>query len=107
MCMSYLDAPRIHFFGGYFANPSTINNNLTNYDLKPPLDLSWNPDGSAFFRFRGCAVSSAVGHGGAVSAEDAVDPIIRATVTTPQAPQPKLAKIVDLDPDQQTITQLY
>jgi hypothetical protein len=105
--MSYLDAPRIHFFGGYFANPSTINNNLTNYDLKPPLDLSWNPDVSAFFRFRDCAVRSAVGHDGAVSAGDAGDPITRATVTTPQAPQPKVAKIVDLDPDQQTITQLY
>jgi hypothetical protein len=38
--MSYLDSPRIHFFSGYFADPSTINNNLTNYDLKPPLDLS-------------------------------------------------------------------
>ena len=45
--MSYLDAPRIHFFGTFFANPSTINNTLSNFDLKPPLDLQWNPDGSA------------------------------------------------------------
>jgi hypothetical protein len=48
--MSYLDAPRIHFFGKYFTNPSTISNTLSNYDLKPPLDLSWNPNGSALNR---------------------------------------------------------
>ena len=29
------------------------------------------------------------------------------TVTTPQSPPTKVAKIVDLDPDQQSITQLY
>ncbi len=105
--MSYLDEPRIHFFGKYFANPSTINNDIGNYDLKPPLDLSWNPDGSAFFRFLDCAVSLVVGPDGVGAAGDAGDPIAQATVTTPQAPPPKVAKIVDLDPDQQSITQLF
>lgn len=33
--MSYLDTPRIHFFGKCFAYPSTINNTMRNYDLKP------------------------------------------------------------------------
>ena len=105
--MSYLDAPRIHFFGKYFANPSTINNNLSNYALKPPLILSWNPDGSAFFRFVDCHVSRAVGSDGNVPAAGAGDPIVQATVTTPQAPPTKVGKIVDLDPDQQSITQLF
>ena len=105
--MSYLGTPRIHFFGKYFANPSTINNNLSNYDLKPPLILSWNPEGSAFFRFLECRVSSAVRGDGTVLSAGAGDPITQATVTTPQNPPRKVAKIVDLDPDQQSITQLF
>ena len=35
------------------------------------------------------------------------DPITQATVTTPHSPPTKVAKIVDLDPDQQSITQLF
>ena len=105
--MSYLDAPRLHFFGKYFANPSTINNNLSNFDLKPPLKLSWNPDGSAFFHFLDCRVSSAVRGDGTVLSGGSDDPITQATVTTPQSPPTKVAKIVDLDPDQQSITQLF
>jgi hypothetical protein len=65
--MSYVDAPRIHFFGRYFANPSTINRTLSNDDLRPPLVLAWNPGGSASFYFRDCKVSSAVGLGGPVA----------------------------------------
>jgi hypothetical protein len=105
--MSYLDAPRIHFFGKFFADPSTINNTLSNYSLKPPLVPGWNPDGSAFFRFLDCKVSSAVGRDGQVLGAGAGDPITQATVATPQSPPTKVAKIVDLDPDQQSITQLY
>jgi len=105
--MSYLDAPRLHFVGKYFANPSTINNQLNNSDLKPPLKLSWNPDGSAFFHFLGGRVSSAVRGDGTVLSGGADDPITQATVTTPQSPPTKVAKIVDLDPDQQSITQLF
>ena len=105
--MSYLDPPRIHFFGKYFANPSTINNTLSNFSLQPPLNLSWNPDGSAFFRFLDCQVTKAVGSDGTVLPAGASDPITQATVTTPQNPPTKVAKIVDLDPDQQSITQLF
>jgi len=43
--MSYLDAPRLHFFGKYFANPSTINNQLSNFDLKPPWIKNGCPRG--------------------------------------------------------------
>jgi hypothetical protein len=107
IAMSYLDTPRIHFFGQFFGNPSTINNDLSNYALQPPLDLSWNPNGSAFFRFVNCRVSSAVGADGKVVNPAGGDPIVAAVVSTPQAPQTKVAKIVDLDPDQQSITQLF
>jgi hypothetical protein len=105
--MCYLDHSRIHMFGKFFANPSTINNTLSNYDLKPPLVLSWNPNGSAFFRFPDFSVSSAVRTDGTVVFAGAGDPITQAAVTTPQSPPTKVAKIVDLDPDHQSITQLF
>jgi hypothetical protein len=105
--MSYLDAPRLHFFGKYFANPSTVNNNLSNYNLIPPLQLSWNPDGLAFFRFLDCHVTSVVKGDGTVLSRGSDDLITQATVTTPQSPPTKVAKIVDLDPDQQSMTQLF
>ena len=105
--MSYLDVPRIHFFGTFFANPSTINNTLTNYNLQPPLQLAWNPNGSAFFQFLNTRVSSVVGPDGKVLPTGSGDPITQAMVATPLSPQTKVAKIVDLDPDQQSITQLF
>ena len=105
--MSYLGSPRIHLFGKFFADPSTTNNDLANYALKPPLDLSWNPNGSAFFRFLDCRIGSAVRGDGKVLDPGAGDPIARATVSAPQSPPTKVAKIVDLDPDQQSITQLF
>lgn len=37
--MSYLATPRIHFFGKYFANPSTINYHRT-------LIQTWIKNGS-------------------------------------------------------------
>lgn len=30
--MSYLDLPRLYFSGNFFANPSTINNDLGSFD---------------------------------------------------------------------------
>src|SRR4051812_28143237 len=95
--MSYLDTPRVHFLGAFFAEPSTINNDPSNDSLPPPLDLSRNPDGPAFFRFLDCAASSVVGPDGAVSLPDGGDPLARATVSTVEAPLPRVAKIVDLN----------
>jgi hypothetical protein len=105
--MSYLDAPRVHFFGTFFANPSTINNDLDNFALKPPLDVSWNPEGAALFRFLDCRVSSVVSADGTSLAAAAGDPIAQGTVSTALSPPQVVAKIVDLDPDQQSITQFY
>jgi hypothetical protein len=105
--MSYLDSPRIHFFGKFFANPSTINNELGNYALEPPLDVSWNPEGAALFRFLDCRVSSVVDADGSPLGAGAGDPISEATVSATLSPPQLVAKIVDLDPDQQSITQLY
>ncbi len=46
--MSYLGVPRLHFAGTFLARPSTVNNDITNYDpAQSPLDPGWNPDGDA------------------------------------------------------------
>ena len=124
--MSYLDFPRLHFSGLFYTGPSTLNNITQNYTpgmdfevssppdqynmghTNTPGDSGWNPMGAAQWWLEECTVLSAVGIGGAqVQASDAV---IGALV---QSPSPKtamsdgqggfydIAKMVDLDPDQQ------
>jgi hypothetical protein len=101
--MSYLDLPRLHFFGSFIAQPSTVNNTPTNYDVSAPLgDLLWNPNGTHFFGFTGCKVTGAVLPDGTTS-----DPIVGGAVTTPAAKQPDAAVIVDLDTEQQLVSTLF
>src|SRR5688572_12103213 len=117
--MSYLDAPRFHFYGNFFANPSTINNATENYSLaevynnRPPSSVNpnsvwWNPMGQAFFRIPGattnqftpsCTVSGAVDANGPVTS----DPLLGATFESVIAggPPAQWGRLADLDPDQQ------
>jgi hypothetical protein len=128
--MSYLDFPRLHFSGLFYTGPSTINNITQNYtpsvDLEAPppappdqFDMSgnatgWNPMGVAQWWLEDCAVLSAVGIGGAEV--DASDAVIGAVVQSPSPKTPMsdgqggfydIAKMVDLDPDQQGRSALY
>lgn len=114
--MSYLDAPRFHFFGNFFANPSTINNATENYSLteqynsRPPSSVNpnsvwWNPMGQAFFRIPGangqpCTVTGAVDANGPVTS----DPLLGASFVSIIAggPPAQWGRLADLDPDQQT-----
>lgn len=57
--MSYLDTPRFHFLGKFFANPSTINNATENYNPaevynnNPPSAANPNsvePDGTSLLQ---------------------------------------------------------
>src|ERR1044071_1200061 len=96
--MSYLDQPRINFTGRFFTNVSTINNDLANYDPSQPVnDPGWNPTGIALFQFDSCTVTG-------VQASGDNSKLISAPVTTP--PQPVPGKLVDLDPDQQALSQV-
>lgn len=102
--MSHLDHPRLSFAGRFFTNPSTINNKLANYHpdvrliplagdghsatsvLEEYAGFQYiNPYGLANFLLAGCGVA---GGGELVSG----------------APY---AKLIDLDPDQQSISQIY
>ena len=130
--MSYLDIPRISFNGTFSTNPSTINNFPSNYYAfvepdnfknKPPTAFrnpanfppgvpangpSWNATGLAQFSFSGTVRGYVNANGQAINTGDS---LIGATVTTIPDPQSLFAgsqaKIVDLDPDQQVLTQLF
>jgi hypothetical protein len=110
--MSYLDVPRIHFFGQFLANPGTLNNILANYDPHNPARPLWNPKGVALFQLqgknvkgtplKGCLVTSVLDAEGRLVKKG--DPLVGAAVQS-NAGTP--AKIVDLDPEQQLISQLF
>jgi hypothetical protein len=97
--MSYLDQPRINFTGRFFTNVSTINNRLSNYNptSQIPMRLGWNPNGVAIFQFDSCTVTG-------VQAPCDDGKLLGAPVTTP--PQPVPGKLVDLDPDEQNLSQV-
>lgn len=93
--MSYLDRPRLTFYGRFTANPSTINNTPSNYDMSQPVgDPSWNPDGRHNFSLDDCVVTGLVMDG------DGGEPA-GGTVVTSQT-----GVLVDLDPDQQGVSQI-
>lgn len=127
--MSYLDVPRIHFGGLFFTNPSTINNFDSSYNPTVPLTggqgaylsvppggppAGWNATGTAQLWISECTVLSAMGPGGAPVSGD---PILGALVESPSPNTPKttpdgkgfydIAKMVDLDPDQQGRSAVY
>lgn len=121
--MSYLDVPRLHFSGLFFTGPGTANNRITNYDPSVPLvnpsgqytqNAGWNPLGVAQWWLEECKVLSALGStGAAVPSSDAV---IGAAVQSPSPKTPMsdgqggyfdIAKMVDLDPQQQFRSALY
>jgi hypothetical protein len=97
--MSYLDLPRINFSGRFFTNVSTINNDLQNYDptSQIAMQVGWNPKGVAIFKFDSCTVTG-------VQAPCDNSKLVGASVTTP--PQPVAGKLVDLDPDEQNLSQV-
>lgn len=126
--MSYLDAPRLHFAGLFYTGPSTINNITQNYIPTTPLTLPgqptmldpnavlWNPNGVAQWWLEQCSVLSAVGPTGTAITSSSADPVIGASVQSPSPTTPMsdgasgfydIAKMVDLDPDQQGRSALY
>ena len=115
--MSYLHTPRISFSGRFLADPSTINNNDSNFD--PTVKLSgekadptnplsntsvyWNPNGTHNWELQECRVLGASTEDGTVE-DPSADKLIGATVSNP-GKYP--AKLVDLDPDNQSVSQIW
>lgn len=107
--MSYLDSPRLHFAGWFQADVSTINNDVRFYQnasFVPAYQQlnqngSWNPEGTGVFRFVDCAVTGAVRNGQPVTA----DPLLGYTLQNASHRAP--GKLVDLDPQQQMVSQIW
>lgn len=127
--MSYLDIPRLQFGGLFFTNPDTINNYSRSYDpstqltnasgayISGPPDggpAGWNALGVAQLWLEQCTVLTAVDAAGTVITSG--DPVLGAAVESPSPKTPKsapdgtfydLAKMVDLDTDQQGRSAVY
>jgi hypothetical protein len=103
--MSYLDVPRIHFAGGFWADPSTVNNVDTNFAPSAAPAPLWNPAGTHWFYFDTCTIRSGVDQTGKPLLTSADDPIIGATIESTNIPQ--FARLVDLDVDWQIASQIW
>jgi hypothetical protein len=117
--MSYFGLPRLCFFGTFRASPSTINNTDANFAEPPLLVKLWNPKGAHDFQLlRGneftippsvtvkpCAVQSVMTPSGTFVTDPATDPLIGQFVISTNAPA--VGKLVDLDPDQQQVSQVW
>lgn len=101
--MSYLDLPRVHLYGTFLASPSTLNNYDSNYAVDPPNPITpgWNPQGLASWTMD-ITVQTVVGADG--GGAPAGDTLAGATLTSVSSPT---AKLVDLDPDQQSVSQVW
>ncbi len=111
--MSYLDAPRLHFRGWFQADVSTINNKVQAYQnasFEPayqeldPDSGNWNPQGTGIFRLLDCNVTGGFLDGRQL-ASAADDPVIGMGLQNAGDRAP--GKLVDLDPQQQMVSEIW
>ena len=108
--MSYLNPLRLHFFGQFQAAVSTVNNDPTHFNnatFKKEYweqgEGAWNPRGDANWRMIGCNITSAwLANGQPVPASD---PIL--TYSVADSDTTVAAKLVDLDPAQQAVSEIW
>jgi hypothetical protein len=101
--MSYLNVPRLHFFGRFQAEPSTLNNDPGNYDptVTSP-DPAWNPDCAHAFRITDSTITSLTMPDGSSGQNDPVLGAHLQSFDTPNA-----AKLVDLETEQQMVSMIF
>ncbi|HSK81674.1 MAG TPA: ferritin-like protein, partial [Thermoanaerobaculia bacterium] len=114
--MSYLDVPRLVFAGKFQADPSTINNDpehfdsedfRSNYQVSGPGATNgwWNPRGTGAWRLFDCTVQSVAYEDGTWCDDPLIDPVVGLSVTGADARVE--AKLVDLDPEQQMVSEVW
>jgi hypothetical protein len=116
--MSYLNPLRLHFSGRFQANPSTVNNDPLHFDnatfkssyqerqsgnTPETLNGWFNPSGDASWRLFGCRVTAASLADGKGAGKD--DPIL--TYLVADSDSKVSAKLVDLDPEQQLVSEIW
>ena len=114
-------SPRIHFAGRFQADVSTVNNDVRHFDTRGfsadyqrSMELKdetivkyngyWNPEGTGAWRILGCRVTSAV-LDGRVFTRPEDDPVVGLIVSG--SADRVAAKLVDLDPQQQMVSQIW
>jgi hypothetical protein len=104
--MSYLGYPRLHFAGKFLADVSTINNDSANFSPETPdVALGWNPNGTGVFDLNDCVVTKVVYGPGDEATTPEQDPLVGQKLTPVYTyGQPKL---VDLDPMQQGVSEIW
>lgn len=111
--MSYFDLPRIYFSGTFRADPSTINNDGANFAEPPTIDPGWNPNGSHAFQLLKTIPPGATAVPTTVKAVatpagkviTSGDPLIGTFAASTD--NPVVGKLVDLDVDQQFVSQIW
>lgn len=104
--MSYLNVPRLCFFGKFSADPSTVNNTPGNYSpSNTNPSPGWNPNGTGYWQFIDCTVQAVYYADGTASTSPRQDPVIGAAFGS--ANQGSKGKIVDLDPEQQMVSEIW
>lgn len=114
--MSYLSDTRLHFSGYFQSDVSTVNNDVRHFDsenflpnyqkMKTPEQMNgwWNPEGGAAFRFVQCQITSGVLNGQRITNSSA-DPAIGKILIG--ADGRVAGKMVDLDPQQQSVSEIW
>src|SRR4051794_32636774 len=114
--MTYLGFPRMHFCGRFQADPSTVNNDPHHFDVaafrpeweEPGIGATkgwWNPQGSGAWRFRDCTVRNVFYPDGSYCDDATADAVVGMPVNG--AATRVSGKIVDLDPEQQMVSQIW
>lgn len=116
--MSYLGFPRLHFAGWYQTDPSSVNNDPVHFNngIFTPNDqlqappgvaaLGWGqPKGKNYWRIFDCTVKSVVYSNGAQCTDPTLDPIIGLAIC--DADNRPAGKLVDLDPEQQSASEIW
>jgi hypothetical protein len=115
--MSYLNPVRLHFMGKFQAAPSTVNNDPVHFDNEtflpsyqerqvssgPPSAGWWNPQGDATWRLIDCGITTAWIGGDIPAPKD--DAIYSCLVA--DSDRTVAAKLVDLDPEQQLVSEIW
>jgi hypothetical protein len=115
--MSYLQPPRLVFFGSFLTDPSTINNDPEHYDIaRFASDYGkrggaagphgwWNPRGQSTWRWVNTSITGVVYADGGTCIDSSHDSMVGAVLF--DAVDRVAGKLVDLDSEQQMISQLW
>jgi hypothetical protein len=114
--MSYLHLPRIVFSGDFISDVSTVNNDVAHYNIdtfrpsfqeygQGAVNGWWNPEGGATFNFQNCSIQKLCYSDGTVADSTSMQDLIGEFIEGAEGRS--AGKMVDLDPQQQMVSQLW